>query len=151
MRRFDVLAKYFSDGPTGYLDPTALSAQLKLITREVNNATLEELKERSDNRITEIYEQQQEVDELPQIIEMLRKYSSLRVNLSEDVLPTFIDYNYVAWNGSETEYLRCELATRAPKYIGQCTELIECTRANQSTPFTCPQNADLSSEECNER
>ncbi|GMH41042.1 hypothetical protein BSKO_08952 [Bryopsis sp. KO-2023] len=146
--KFDTLAKYFSDGPTGYMDPAALTAQLSLATREVRNSTLDELRERSQSRTEEIYEQQQEIEEIDVIQEMIGKYSAVDANFTKDPVPTFVAYNYVTWSGSSVEYLVCDLEARAPKYMGECQPSVVCTRDDDTSPYTCPNRPELLAEEC---
>lgn len=146
--RFDVLAKYFAEGPSAYLEPVLLSAQLKLSTRLVKNSSLSTLLENAEGRLQEILQQQAEVRELAPIQDMVTLRSLIDVNYTKHPLPSFIPYNYVAWDGNNEEYLICNLENRAPKYVGNCVTKVSCSRENDTAPFTCPERSDLSAEDC---
>ena len=151
--RYDVLAKFFSDGPTGFIDPASLVAQSRLTKSAVQSASLAELTQRSRERIAEIESQKNETRHLPAVEEMLRKYSTTAIadRLAAEILPSFIGYNHVQWSGGADEYLTCNLATRGPDYLGQCVEKIRCTRDNNTAPYTCPSSNDLSAEACSQK
>ena len=151
--RYDTLAKYFSDGPTGYLDPTLLTAQQRLTTSSIPVSNLTELISRSRSRIDEIRGQQNEVTRLDAVSEILSLYGASPIieKLETELLPIFIEYNHVEWNGGADAYLTCNLSERGPQYVGHCIDRILCTRANNTDSFACPQPLNLTSEECSKQ
>ena len=151
--RYDILAKYFSDGPIGYLDPTLLIAQQRLTKSSIQASNLSELISRSRSRIDEIRGQQNEVARLDAVSEMRSMYGASPIieKLETELLPTFIEYNHVEWNGGADAYLRCNLPERGPQYVGNCIDQTLCTRANNTDAYTCPDSLNLTSEECSKQ
>lgn len=144
VNRYDVLAKYFSDGPTGYLDPTTLTASNRLTAPEIESANLLDLISRSQDRIVEIGNQKAEVRSLAPVNKMIKKYKSI----PDGEFPNFVNYNHVQWNGGADAYLTCHLETRAPEYSGTCRSKIDCQRIENTDPYTCPPSAKLDQGQC---
>jgi len=122
------------------MDPTSLLAEVQLTAASIQTSNLTTLLIRSQSRISEIIDQQLEVHRIPAVKEMIQKYNQpeIRELLDSQVLPTFLDYNHIIWTGGRDSYLSCNLAVRAPDYVGQCTPKISCSRDNDTAPYTCP-------------
>lgn len=148
-----MLAKYFSDGPTAYLDPSVLTAQVQFTNTFIQNANLSTLLDLSERRITEIEAQKLDTLDLPQVNELVALYISGTDgdSLRDEAFLNFIEYNQVTWSGGADAYLTCNLEVRGPEYIGACQQSIECSRPNNTVPYECTASSELSSEACNEK
>jgi len=114
---------------------------------------LSALHDLASRRITEIQSQKQDTLQLPQVAAMVDLYNSEGVTskLQDELLPTFIDYNQVVWDGGPECYMTCNLQVRGPEYLGQCVDRITCTRENNTIPYECNSSTGLTPEECNAR
>eukprot|EP00210_Caulerpa_lentillifera_P005376 g5138.t1 len=149
--KYDVLAKYFSDGPTGFLDPSVLTAQVQFTNNYLQTANLTALHNLANQRVAEIQRQKEDTLQLPQVVELVALYDSVSSRFDDEMLPAFVEYNQVTWNGGEDTYLTCNLQIRGPEYIGQCTDSISCTRESNTVPYECSASFGLTSDECNSR
>ncbi|GLI64894.1 hypothetical protein VaNZ11_008286 [Volvox africanus] len=57
-----------------------------------------------------------------------------------------ISYNLASWVGNTSAYMRCNLADRAPDYVGQCVAMkVTCvSTVNDMVPYTCSRNETYS-------
>lgn len=119
----------------------------------LQSANLSALHDLASRRITEIQSQKQDTLQLPQVAEMIELYGSEGVSskLQDELLPTFIEYNQVVWEGGPESYLTCNLQVRGPEYLGECFDRITCTRDNNTIPYECNSTSGLTPEECNAR
>ncbi|GIL44962.1 hypothetical protein Vafri_2402 [Volvox africanus] len=53
-----------------------------------------------------------------------------------------ISYNFATWVGNTSAYMRCNLADRAPDYVGQCVAMkVTClSTVNDTMPYICSRN-----------